>query len=162
MRTLRRRRAYTKASWTFKGHTARRRRKYHANSIFMHDSTMRDFNLDNFNEVIRTHKSRRDEWRGAWRVMPKDSCEVYRKRQRKNEEREETEHSSDEQTDTDEPMGRKMTRKLTDRKNGRNARRTARKRRRYKQRNNDDSSVSSHSTTHSSTCTSYSEMDYGD
>ncbi|PZC72217.1 uncharacterized protein LOC124644055 isoform X1 [Helicoverpa zea] len=43
--------------------------------------------LDNINDVIRQNKTRRAEGRGCWKIMPRDSCEVYKDRRRRLETR---------------------------------------------------------------------------
>ncbi|CAH2100676.1 unnamed protein product [Euphydryas editha] len=45
--------------------------------------------LDDINEILHNSKLRLSRGQGSWKVMPKDSCEVYKERRRRQAERNE-------------------------------------------------------------------------
>ncbi|XP_035454003.2 septin and tuftelin-interacting protein 1 homolog [Spodoptera frugiperda] len=126
--------------------------------------------LENLNEVLREKKYHRGEGKGNWKVMPRDSCEIYKARQKRMESsrrkynNEDTDNMSDD--DDDDRRGRKKQRKKTSKKppksfrprgpRGKNKKRNAPKSRVTHQ----SSDTSSSFTRTSYTYTTVSDMDY--
>nr|XP_053623242.1 uncharacterized protein LOC128682524 [Plodia interpunctella] len=157
-------------------HKTKRRRKFHSNSIIMSNSmdtiSKSILNLENINEILRTHKSHRTEGKTSWKLIPKDSREIYKKKQEKNEKSHQSDRTSDEYTEengldthtsdetSDEKEHIKRRRHYSVRRCGKKAKRTkSYTRRRYKASTVSHSSIT---TEYGSTsCSSgYSDMEY--
>ncbi|KAJ8705537.1 hypothetical protein PYW08_012583 [Mythimna loreyi] len=61
--------------------------------------------IDDINEAIRARKARRTDGKGCWKLVPKDSCEVYKDRKKRSATRKKMELSSEEvSNDTESVM----------------------------------------------------------
>ncbi|XP_059044956.1 uncharacterized protein LOC131840776 [Achroia grisella] len=122
-----------------------------------------ELDLENINEILRVHKNQRANGKGVWKVVPKDSCEVYRERQRRQIESERRERTSEE--DEEDANTRKAKRKSRRRNNSKRKEFVKKPQQRHtiKRRKKRNSSLSSYSTatvSTSTTCTTFTEMDY--
>ncbi|KAH9633852.1 hypothetical protein HF086_013741 [Spodoptera exigua] len=132
--------------------------------------------LENLNEVLRENKFRRGEGKGNWKIMPRDSCEIYKARQRRmessrrryyyNNDSNETDSISDDDYDDDRKGNKKQRKKKSSKKReppnnfrpkgpkGKN------KKRRPRSRTISKTSETNSSVTHTTSYTTVSDMEY--
>ncbi|CAH0403899.1 unnamed protein product [Chilo suppressalis] len=150
-------------------HKVNKKKRYRSRSALGCVQNISILDLENINEVLRVYKTQRAEGKGAWKVVPKDSCEVYKNRRKRqaesshhNEDNDESGRSTD--SDNENKTGAKKPKR-----NGVNVkkeplRKTKRRRKlnkhRRSQQRSDSTSIST--TTMYSSCFSSSEMDYDD
>ncbi|KAL0808493.1 hypothetical protein ABMA28_012939 [Loxostege sticticalis] len=144
------------------------KRRYNSNCTLGCTNCVSILDIENINEVLRVHKSQRAEGKGAWKVVPKDSCEVYkdrRKRQAVNNHRDEDDAKMRKTDSHRTPSRNKKSQKRNDDKKSRKeAVKKTRRRRKPNQRREPNTSFSSFTSTTTScvSCMSSSEMDYDD
>ncbi|XP_028167732.1 uncharacterized protein LOC114358062 [Ostrinia furnacalis] len=156
MRSSTRRLKTTKSTYRHKVN----KRHYKSNSSLGCTQCVSILDIENINEILRVHKSQRAEGKGAWKVVPKDSCEVYKDRRKRQAENRREDDETMRTTDSDRTPSRnkKNQKRNDDKKYRKDAVRKTRRRRKTTRRREPNSSVSSFTTT-----TSYmssSEMDY--
>ncbi|XP_026725602.1 uncharacterized protein LOC113492337 [Trichoplusia ni] len=116
--------------------------------------------LEHINQVLRENKARRADCKGSWKIMPKDSCEVYKNRRKRFEDnrQKQADYAAYSTCDTDCPYAerKKASRRRTKKKIP--TRRVIVRDKRKKRPRSE--STASHSSSSTSTNTSVTEMDY--
>nr|XP_037875755.1 uncharacterized protein LOC101743640 [Bombyx mori] len=116
----------------------------------------RALNFDDLNEAVRLHRSQRMSSKAFWKVVPKDSCEVYRARKKRQLEKERK--IQIEKRESNHRKEKKIEKKLSKRKDSKRKQRKATRRRTKRRKCCRSVTVSLDSGI--SLCTSCRHMDY--